>query len=134
MNKLDWRWTNENATDAEPDGDGVHHWVLGIPIATSRLLDVDCVQDEAQAHELQLVGRMSNKTKVEIELHWDAADAVAACALKRILADLENDLQIRKDGEAPYGFFHKDKRKDIAEINRRIDAFYVVLKYFGEGK
>jgi hypothetical protein len=29
--------------------------------------------------------------------------------------------------------FDKNKKKDIAEIQRHIDAFKTVLKYYGEG-
>lgn len=72
--------------------------------------------------------------KITIELDCKEIDWIAVCALKSAIERVENDLQIRKDGEANYGFFHKDKRKDLAEINRHIDAFYLALKYFGGKK
>jgi len=71
--------------------------------------------------------------KITVELDWDTIDRVTTCAMKNVLENLEVDLENRKDGTG-MAIFHKDKKKDIAEINRHIDAFWTVLKYYGEGK
>ena len=70
--------------------------------------------------------------KITVELDWDTIDRVTTCAMKSILENLEVDLEKRKAGTG-MAIFHKDKKKDIAEINRHIDAFKTVLEYYGEG-
>ena len=70
--------------------------------------------------------------KITVELDWDTIDRVTTCAMKNVLESLEDDLEKRKDGTG-MAIFHKDKKKDIAEIKRHIDAFRTVLKYYGEG-
>ena len=70
--------------------------------------------------------------KITVELDWDTIDKVTTCSMKSVLENLEVDLENRKAGTG-MAIFHKDKRKDIAEINRHIDAFKTVLKYYGEG-
>ena len=52
--------------------------------------------------------------------------------MKGVAESLEDDLEKRKAGTG-MAIFHKDKKKDIAEIKRHIDAFKTVLKYYGEG-
>jgi len=69
--------------------------------------------------------------KITIELDWDTIDGITTSAMKSILENLEVDLENRKAGTG-MAIFHKDKKKDIAEINRHIDAFKTVLKYYGE--
>ena len=70
--------------------------------------------------------------KITVELDWDTIDKVTTCSMKSVLENLEVDLENRKAGTG-MAIFHKDKKKDIAEINRHIDAFWTVLKYYGEG-
>ena len=70
--------------------------------------------------------------KVTVELDWDTIDKITTSSMKSLVESLEDDLQQRKAGTG-MAIFHKDKRKDIAEINRHIDAFKTVLKYYGEG-
>ena len=71
--------------------------------------------------------------KITVELDWDTMDKITTCAMKNVLESLEDDLEKRKDGTG-MAIFHKDKKKDIAEIKRYIDAFRTVLKYYGEEK
>ena len=73
---------------------------------------------------------MMNK-KVTIELDWDTMDKITTCSMKGVAESLEDDLEKRKAGTG-MAIFHKDKKKDIAEIRRHIDAFKTVLKYYGE--
>ena len=70
--------------------------------------------------------------KITIELDWDTIDKVTTCSMKGLVESLEVDLEKRKDGTG-IAVFHNDKKKDIAEIKRHIDAFKTVLKYYGEG-
>jgi len=69
--------------------------------------------------------------KITIELDWDTIDGITTSAMKSLVESLESDLERRKAGTG-MAIFHKDKKKDIAEINRHIDAFKTVLKYYGE--
>ena len=70
--------------------------------------------------------------KVTIELDWDTIDKVTTCSMKGLVESLEDDLEKRKAGTG-MAIFDKNKKKDIAEIKRHIDAFKTVLKYYGEG-
>ena len=70
--------------------------------------------------------------KITVELDWDTIDKITTSSMQSHVESLEDDLQKRKAGTG-MAIFHKDKRKDIAEINRHIDAFKTVLKYYGEG-
>jgi len=68
--------------------------------------------------------------KITVELDWDTIDKVTTCAMKSVLENLEVDLENRKKDKG-IAVFHTNKKKDIAEINRHIDAFWTVLKYYG---
>ena len=70
--------------------------------------------------------------KVTVELDWDTVDQITTSSMESLVESLEDDLEKRKAGTG-MAIFHKDKKKDIAEINRHIDAFKTVLKYYGEG-
>lgn len=70
--------------------------------------------------------------KITVELDWDTIDKITTSSMKSLVESLEVDLENRKDGTG-MAIFHKDKKKDIAEINRHIDAFKTVLEYYGEG-
>ena len=70
--------------------------------------------------------------KITIELDWDTIDRITTCSMKGLVESLEDDLEKRKAGTC-MAIFHKDEKKDIAEIKRHIDAFKTVLKYYGEG-
>ena len=69
--------------------------------------------------------------KITIELDWDTIDKVTTCAMKSVLENLEVDLENRKKDKG-IAVFDTNKKKDIAEIQRHIDAFKTVLKYYGE--
>ena len=71
--------------------------------------------------------------KFTIELDWDTIDNVATSSMKSAVVNLEADLKARKKGTG-LAIFHKDKKKDIAETKRHIEAFRTVLKYYGEDK
>ena len=69
--------------------------------------------------------------KVTVELDWDTIDKITTSSMQSHVESLEDDLEKRKAGTG-MAIFHKDKKKDIAEINRHIDAFKTVLKYYGK--
>ena len=69
--------------------------------------------------------------KITVELDWDTIDKITTSSMKSLVENLEDDLEKRKDGTG-IAVFHNDKKKDIAEIKRYIDAFKTVLKYYGE--
>ena len=71
--------------------------------------------------------------KITVELDWDTVDQITTSSMESLVESLEDDLEKRKAGTG-MAVFHKDKKKDIAEINRHIDAFRTVLEYYGEGK
>ena len=70
--------------------------------------------------------------KITVELDWDTIDRVTTCSMRGLVESLEEDLEKRKAGTG-MAIFHENKKKDIAEIKRHIDAFKTVLKYYGEG-
>ena len=70
--------------------------------------------------------------KITVELDWDTVDGITTSTMKSLLQSLEVDLENRKAGTG-MAIFDTNKKKDIAEIKRHIDAFKTVLKYYGEG-
>ena len=71
--------------------------------------------------------------KITIELDWDTIDKITTSSMKSLVESLEDDLEKRKKGKEWVAIFDTNKKKDIAEIKRHIDAFKTVLKYYGEG-
>jgi hypothetical protein len=68
---------------------------------------------------------------VTIELDWDTIDRITTSAIKDALRNLELDLKDRKEvGDSTY--FVLEKEKDIALLEKHIDAFKLVLEYYGE--
>ena len=70
--------------------------------------------------------------KITVELDWDTIDGITTCSMKSLVESLQDDLEKRKAGTG-IAVFCNDKKKDVAEIKRHIDAFKTVLKYYGEG-
>ena len=72
-----------------------------------------------------------NRRSVTIELDWDTIDRITTSAIKDALRNLEFDLKDRKEvGDSTY--FVLEKEKDIALLEKYIDAFKLVLEYYGE--
>ena len=69
--------------------------------------------------------------KITVELDWDTIDRITICSMKSIVESLEADLEKRKD-DTGMAIFEKNKKKDIALIEKHIEAFKLVLKYYGE--
>jgi len=60
----------------------------------------------------------------------DDADKITVSNLQEISADLQHGLSRRKQNEG-FAVFDLDKKKDIVEINKRINAISVIIDYFG---
>jgi hypothetical protein len=67
---------------------------------------------------------------MKIEVCSQGLDAIVRSDLQNALGSLRRDLKARKIGKGVC-IFHSDKAKDVTEIERHIDAFKIVLKYYG---
>lgn len=68
---------------------------------------------------------------VTVELDWDTIDRITTSSMKSLVENLEADLEERK-ADTGMAIFEKDKESDIALIEKHIEAFKLVLKYYGE--
>jgi len=69
--------------------------------------------------------------KVTVELDWDAVDSIVKQEMLSHRENLKEDLEKRKDGVG-MAIFETDKRTDIALIKEHIEAFDLILSYYGE--
>ncbi len=69
--------------------------------------------------------------KFTFELDWEMMDKIAIAAMKDTFESLKTDLENRKEGNGMPIFDH-DQEKDVAEIEQHVNAFKIVLRYFGE--
>jgi len=60
----------------------------------------------------------------------DDADKITVSNLQETLANLQHNLSRRKQNEG-CAVFELDKKKDIVEINKRINAISIIIDYFG---
>lgn len=67
---------------------------------------------------------------MKVEICSQGLDSIIRGDLKSVLDSLKRDLKARKSGKGVC-IFHMDKAEDVAEIERHIDAFKIVLKYYG---
>ena len=67
---------------------------------------------------------------MKVEVCSQGLDAIIRGDLKSVMDSLKRDLKSRKNGKG-ICIFHMDKAEDVAEIQRHIDAFKIVLKYYG---
>jgi len=67
---------------------------------------------------------------MKVEICSQGLDSIIRGDLKSVLDSLKRDLKARKSGKGVC-IFHMDKTEDVAEIERHVDAFKVVLKYYG---
>ena len=68
---------------------------------------------------------------IKVDLCSEGLAYIAREDLKITLRSLKNDLKLRKAGRWRGGLFYSDKAEDVAEIKRHIEAFKIVLKYYG---
>ena len=69
--------------------------------------------------------------KITVELDWDTIDKITTCSMKSLVESLEADLEKRKE-DTGMAIFETDKESDIALIEKHIEAFKLVLSYYGE--
>jgi hypothetical protein len=68
--------------------------------------------------------------KVTVELDWDTVDGIVKQELASLKDNLEQDLKKRKKGTG-MAIFETDKEADIILIKEHIEAFNVILRYYG---
>lgn len=68
--------------------------------------------------------------KVTVELDWDTVDNIVKQELASLKDNLKDDLKKRKAGKG-IAVFEIDKTLDVALIKEHIDAFNLILKYYG---
>jgi hypothetical protein len=71
-----------------------------------------------------------NVRKVTVELDWDTVDNIVKQELASLKDNLEQDLKKRKKGTG-MAIFETDKEADIILIKEHIEAFNVILRYYG---
>lgn len=69
--------------------------------------------------------------KVMVELDWDTVDNIVKQELLSGKDSLTQDLKKRKKGTG-MAIFETDKEADIILIKEHIEAFNVILRYYGE--
>ena len=67
---------------------------------------------------------------MKIEVCIEGVTDIVRSDLGDVLKTLETDLKQRKKGKQ-LAIFHVDEKKDIEELQRHIDAFKLVLRYYG---
>ena len=68
--------------------------------------------------------------KVTVELDWNTIDGIVKQELVSLKANLQEDLKKRKKGTG-MAIFETDKTTDVALIKEHIEAFKLILKYYG---
>jgi hypothetical protein len=71
-----------------------------------------------------------NVRKVTVELDWDTVDNIVKQELASLKDNLEQDLKKRKK-DTGMAIFETDKEADIILIKEHIEAFNVILRYYG---
>jgi hypothetical protein len=69
--------------------------------------------------------------KVMVELDWDAVDDIVKQQLRSLRDNLKDDLKRRKEDKG-IAIFEVDKTTDIALIKEHVEAFNLILRYYGE--
>jgi hypothetical protein len=67
---------------------------------------------------------------MKLEISSDLLEEITAAELQRTLKSLQKDIKDRKAGKK-ISIFSTDKAEDVAELKRHIEAFKLVLKYYG---
>jgi hypothetical protein len=69
--------------------------------------------------------------KVTVELDYDAVDDIVKQQLCSLRDDLKDDLERRKEDNG-MAIFEIDKEADIILMKEHIEAFNLILRYYGE--
>ena len=67
---------------------------------------------------------------MKIEVCIEGVNDIVRSDLTNSLDNLKDDLKRRKKGDS-IAIFHMEKDEDIAELQKHIDAFNLVLRYYG---
>lgn len=67
---------------------------------------------------------------MKIEVCIEGVNDIIRSDLSEVLKNLQDDLNRRKKGQQ-MAIFHVDKKKDIAQLKKHIDALKLVLRYYG---
>ena len=69
--------------------------------------------------------------KITVDLDWDTVDGIARASMHSVLENLQKDLVERKNGDG-MAIFVTEQEFDVMLIEKHIEAFKLVLKYYGE--
>ena len=69
--------------------------------------------------------------KITVDLDWDTIDGIARASMHSVLENLQKDLVERKNGDG-MAIFVTEQEFDVMLIEKHIEAFKLVLKYYGE--
>jgi hypothetical protein len=67
---------------------------------------------------------------VKVELCVEGMGAIVRAELGETFKNLKDDLKRRKKGNS-IAIFHMDKDEDVAELERHVEAFKLVMRYYG---
>ena len=67
---------------------------------------------------------------MKIEVCIEGVNDIVRSDLTNSLDNLKDDLKRRRKGDS-IAIFHMEKDEDIAELKRHIEAFELVLRYYG---
>lgn len=67
---------------------------------------------------------------MKVELCVEGMNTLVRADLKDSLKSLQDDLKKRKAG-GNIAIFHTDAKADIAELQKHVEAFKLVLRYYG---
>jgi hypothetical protein len=74
---------------------------------------------------------MGANMNLNVELDWDTVDGIARASMHNILENLQKDLAERKNGDG-MAIFVAEQEFDVILLEKHIEAFKLVLKYYGE--
>jgi hypothetical protein len=68
---------------------------------------------------------------LSVDLDWDTVDGIARASMHSVLENLQKDLVERKNGDG-MAIFVTEQEFDVMLLEKHIEAFKLVLKYYGE--
>ena len=67
----------------------------------------------------------------KIELPWEAVDKIGIDSVRESMGYLSDELLRIKNNQEPTVIFSKDLEEDVFQIEKHLEAFELVIKYFG---
>jgi CBS-domain-containing membrane protein len=107
---------------------------LGV-ISTTTARDVHgsrhhCSRDPNIEGRVGVVEEQAVNREIKVKACIESITDIVRDDLNTVLENLQDDLKRRKAGNS-IAIFHMTKDEDIAELQRHIEAFKLVLKYYG---